>query len=103
MYLIHDDEELAMQAFSRGQAADPENAVAWVGQAIVAIRDQDIREARDLYQHAFEIGERSFVILSLLRCLFRRLQISDSQKQYLTGFHPRKSLLSCYHPPQYSR
>ena len=61
MYLMHQDDELAVQAFSRSQATDPENAVAWLGQAILAIRSKDPVEAHELYQHAFEIGERSFV------------------------------------------
>lgn len=61
MYLIHEDDELAAQAFSRSQAADPENAVAWIGQAMLAVRSNDPLEAQELYQHAFEIGERSLV------------------------------------------
>lgn len=61
MYLIHDDDELAAQVFSRSQANDPENAVAWLGQAILAVRSKDPIEAHELYQHAFEIGERGFV------------------------------------------
>jgi superkiller protein 3 len=61
MYLMHDDDELATQAFSRSQANDPENAVAWLGQATLAVRANDPLEAHELYQHAFEIGERSFV------------------------------------------
>jgi superkiller protein 3 len=62
MYLMHEDDELATQAFSRSQATDPENAVAWLGQAILAVRTRDTTEAHELYQHAFEIGETSFVI-----------------------------------------
>jgi len=58
---MHDDDELAAQAFSRSQATDPENAVAWLGQAISAVRSNDPIEAHELYQHAFEIGEGSFV------------------------------------------
>lgn len=61
MYLMHDDNELAAQAFSRGQAIDPENAATWVGQAVLASRARDHGEAHELYQHAFEIGDRSFV------------------------------------------
>jgi superkiller protein 3 len=61
MYLIHEDDELAEQAFSRSRANDPENAVAWLAQAILAVRSNDTIEAHELYQHAFEIGERSFV------------------------------------------
>jgi superkiller protein 3 len=62
MYLIHEDDELAAQAFARSQAIDPENAVAWIGQAILAVRSNDPLEAHELYQHAFEIGERSLVL-----------------------------------------
>jgi len=61
MYLIHEDDELAAQAFSRSQATDPENAAAWIGQAILAVRSNDPLEARELYQHAFEMGEMSLV------------------------------------------
>lgn len=61
MYLIHGDNELAAQAFSRSQANDPENAVAWLGQATISALNKDPIEARELYQHAFEIGERNFV------------------------------------------
>jgi superkiller protein 3 len=65
MYLMHDDDELAAQAFSRSQAIDPENSVAWLAQAILAVRRNDPLEASQLYQHAFEIGERSFVLAVL--------------------------------------
>jgi hypothetical protein len=61
MYLLNDDDELAGQAFSRSQATDPENAVAWLGQAIFAVRNNDPLEARELFLHSFEIGESSFV------------------------------------------
>jgi superkiller protein 3 len=65
MYLIHGDEELAAQSFAKSQANDPENAAAWIGQAVIAIRNHDLREAQDLYVHAFEIGERSLVLHGL--------------------------------------
>jgi len=68
MYLLHSDEDLAMQAFSRSQANDPENAVAWVGQAVIALHNSDPLEARELYQHAFEISDRSFVRLPIRLC-----------------------------------
>lgn len=58
---MHDDDELAAQAFSRSQVNDPENAVAWLGQAFLAVRSNDAIEAHELYQHAFEIGDSSFV------------------------------------------
>ena len=61
MYLMNGDDELAGQALSRSQATDPENAVAWLGQAILAVRNNDPREAHELFLHSFEIGESSFV------------------------------------------
>jgi Tfp pilus assembly protein PilF len=66
---MHEDDDLATQAFSRSQANDPENAVAWLGQAILAIRSNDMFEAHELYQQTFEIGERSFVSLRYLQLL----------------------------------
>lgn len=66
MYLIHEDDELAAHAFLRSQAHDPENAVAWLGQACLAVRSKDPIEAHELYQHAFDIGERSFVRSSMI-------------------------------------
>ena len=61
MYLMHNDVELAALAFSRSQAIDPENAVAWLGQAILAAQENDRPEANELFQQVFEIGERRFV------------------------------------------
>ena len=80
MYLIHEDDELAAQAFSRTQANDPENAVAWIGQAILAVRSKDLIEAHELYQHAFEIGERSFVSFLFNRNLHRSRRAIGSQR-----------------------
>jgi hypothetical protein len=94
MYLIHEDHELAAQAFSRSQANDPENAVAWLGQAVLAVRSKDLIEAHELYQHAFEIGERSFVSLLFKRCLSRLLQVTILQRLPLTKRpHTRSHIL----------
>ena len=65
IYLLYDDDELAGQAFSRSQANDPENAVAWLGQAILAVRANDPGEAHELFLHSFEIGQSSFVSTNL--------------------------------------
>jgi len=69
MYLIHGDDELAGLAFSRSQACDPENAVAWLGQAVLALRSNDLIEAQDIYQHAFEIGDRNLVCVPFVMYL----------------------------------
>jgi hypothetical protein len=91
MYLIHEDDELAAQAFSRSQANEPENAVAWLGQAVLAINAKDSIEAQELYQHAFEIGERSFV---RLHC---DLTYQDCGILPLCGNHIRSSNDWLYH------
>jgi hypothetical protein len=83
LYLMHDDDELAAQAFSRSQANDPENAVAWLGQAFLAVRSNDTIEAHELYQHAFEISESSFVSLLSDVCLHRLLQVIVLLKLHL--------------------
>jgi hypothetical protein len=80
---MHDDDELATKAFSRSQANDPENAVAWLGQAILAVRANDSIEAHELYQHAFEIGERSFVRAAMNIFLFRLLLVIDLPRPFL--------------------
>src|SRR5438552_906562 len=97
MYLIHEDDELAALAFSRSQANDPENAVAWLGQAILAVRSKDPIEAHELYQHAFEIGERAFVRLLNDCCLRRLLRAIALQRLHLTRPRPIRIYIFHFH------
>ncbi|KAA8909787.1 hypothetical protein FN846DRAFT_941480 [Sphaerosporella brunnea] len=61
LYTIQEDYMLANEAFSRAQSTDPEYALAWVGQGIIATILGESREAQELFQHAFEISDQSLV------------------------------------------
>ncbi|RPA93643.1 protein prenylyltransferase [Choiromyces venosus 120613-1] len=59
LYLLQNDIQLANEAFSRAQSADPEYALAWVGQGIIAAMTGNEADAQDLFEHAFEIADNS--------------------------------------------
>jgi len=61
LYLLQDNIQLANEAFSRAQSADPEYALAWVGQGIIALMTGNEADAQDLFEHAFEIADSSSV------------------------------------------
>ncbi len=63
MYLIQEDNQLANEAFARAQSSDPDYAQAWAGQALLADRLADPKEARTLFTHAFEIADSSSSII----------------------------------------
>ncbi|KAK2745221.1 Superkiller protein 3 [Onygenales sp. PD_40] len=56
LYLLHNDHELANEAFTRAQSTDPDFAHAWLGQGLIALLFGDQNEARELFTHAFELG-----------------------------------------------
>lgn len=60
-YTIQEDLQLANEAFSKAQSADPEYALAWVGQGLIASLLGETGEALELFEHAFEISESSSV------------------------------------------
>ena len=55
-YLHHGDIDLANQAFYRAQISNPDYCQAWVGQALVAISNQHLPEARSLLEHALTLS-----------------------------------------------
>ncbi|QMW37674.1 hypothetical protein G4B11_000910 [Aspergillus flavus] len=59
LYLIHNDIQLANEAFTRAQSTDPDNSQAWIGQGFLALLFGDPREARGLFEHAFDISNSS--------------------------------------------
>lgn len=61
LYLLHGDYQLANEAFTRAQSADPDWSHAWLGQALLATLFGDENEARELTIHAFELGNSSVV------------------------------------------
>ncbi|KAJ4348373.1 Superkiller protein 3 [Didymosphaeria variabile] len=62
LYLLQNDTELAHQAFSRAQSTDPDYALAWVGEGIVALLFGDTTEALSHFTHAFELSDSSSLI-----------------------------------------
>ncbi|KAI0674837.1 TPR-like protein [Trametes maxima] len=51
-YLHQEDTELANEAFYKAQTLDPDYALAWVGQGLVATANGHDKEARALFEHA---------------------------------------------------
>lgn len=62
LYLIQSDQELAHMAFSRAQSTDPDYALAWVGEGIIALLYGDSREALSHFTHAFELSDSSSLL-----------------------------------------
>lgn len=62
LYLLQNDTELAHQAFSRAQSTDPDYALAWVGEGIVALLFGEANEALSHFTHAFELSDSSSLI-----------------------------------------
>lgn len=59
LYLHNNEYELANQAFTKAQSADPEYAAAWVGQGILAASYGREKDAANLFTHAFDIADSS--------------------------------------------
>ena len=59
LYLIQNDVQLANDAFTRAQSADPGYAPAWLGQGLIADVLGETTEARNLFTHASEIADSS--------------------------------------------
>lgn len=55
LYLHHGDTQLANEAFYRAQTLDPDYALAWVGQGLVATQNGHIADSRVLFEHAVSL------------------------------------------------
>ncbi|KAJ5965506.1 hypothetical protein N7481_012220 [Penicillium waksmanii] len=62
LYLLHNSVQLANEAFTRAQSTDPDYSQAWVGQGLLALLYGDKKEARGLFEHAFDISNSSAVL-----------------------------------------
>ena len=62
LYLLQRDNQLANDAFTRAQSADPEYTYAWLGQGILALLLGEVKESRSLFAHAFEIADASTIV-----------------------------------------
>ncbi len=62
-YMVHHDHQLANEAFTRAQSADPDYEYAWLGQGLLATLVGETHEARGLFTHAFDISISSSMIV----------------------------------------
>ncbi|CAG7918435.1 unnamed protein product [Penicillium olsonii] len=62
LYLLHNDIQLANDAFTRAQSTDPDYALAWVGQGLLALLVGETKEAKGIFEHAFEISNSSEIL-----------------------------------------
>lgn len=91
-YLLHNDVQLANEAFTRAQSADPDYAHAWIGQGFLALLFGDPKEARGLFEHAFEIAPSSSVLakrqytLSLFDHLLTDTSLSNEISELIQPF-----------------
>lgn len=101
-YLMQEDHELANNAFTRAQSADPDYAQAWVGQGILAHRFEDFGESRSLCTHAFTIAESSSTIVKKQYTIsaFDHLLSESSGKEAVDILQPQFALkqLQCQRP-----
>ena len=86
LYLLQDDHQLANEAFTRAQSADPEYAHAWLGQGILAHLLGEVKESESLFTHAFEIADSSSIITKRQYALsaFDHLLASPASKNPIT-------------------
>lgn len=97
-YLINSDLQLANEAFTRGQSADPDYAQAWLGQGFLALLFGDPSEATALFAHAFDISTSSSTItkqqytLSLFDHLLADASMSNEISQLIRPFFALQQL-----------
>ncbi|PLB52740.1 putative translation repressor/antiviral protein Ski3 [Aspergillus steynii IBT 23096] len=100
LYLIHNDIQLANEAFTRAQSTDPDYAQAWIGQGFLALLFGDPREARGLFEHAFDISSSLLVLpkqqyaLSLFDHLMSDSSVSNEISQLIQPFFALHQLSS---------
>ncbi|KAF8070280.1 TPR-like protein [Lyophyllum atratum] len=92
LYLYHSDVELANESLYRAQTLDPDYAVAWIGQALVAIENGHDTEATAMFEHAVGLapnvpeGDLEFASRSFNRYRFSRYDVKDSMENLLPAF-----------------
>ncbi|KAI0093293.1 TPR-like protein [Irpex rosettiformis] len=97
-YLYHSDAELAREAFNRAQVLDPDYALAWVGQAVLAVTLGHRSEASALFEHA--VGLTTIVPEADIAYARRSFQAFNSVSQKhptpLESFFPAFFVLGRY-------
>lgn len=104
LYLLHNDIQLANEAFTRAQSTDPDYSQAWVGQGLLALLYGDKKEARGLFEHAFDISNSAAVLpkrqytLTLFDHLIADESASNEVSQLIQPFFALHQL--CAQDPQ---
>ncbi|EGG05699.1 uncharacterized protein MELLADRAFT_87842 [Melampsora larici-populina 98AG31] len=65
LYLAHSDVELANQAFLKSQIYEPDWALAWLGQALVAALNDHLDQSNELVEHAFTLSQSNITQIDL--------------------------------------
>ncbi|KAI5301754.1 Superkiller protein 3, partial [Ascosphaera pollenicola] len=63
LYLLHNDYELANEAFTRAQSVDPDYPHPWLALGLLSLLSGEADEARANYVHAFDIGSSALAFL----------------------------------------
>jgi len=66
LYYFHEDVELAMEALRKAQVLDPDCAMAWVGQGLIASAGGNEKSARALFEHAVSLDHPLVRALKIL-------------------------------------
>lgn len=61
LYLSGEDYELAVQALLKSQTLDPDCALAWMGQGLLALHHKATHEASLMFEHAADLSSNSLV------------------------------------------
>ncbi|KAJ5115018.1 hypothetical protein NUU61_000777 [Penicillium alfredii] len=100
LYLLHNDIQLANEAFTRAQSTDPDYSQAWLGQGFLALLFGDSNEARGLFEHAFDISKSSSMLpkrqytLTLFDHLLSDASASNEVSQLIQPFFALQQLCS---------
>ncbi|CDO72766.1 hypothetical protein BN946_scf184994.g19 [Trametes cinnabarina] len=80
-YLHHEDRQLANEAFYKAQTLDPDYALAWIGQGLVATLNGHDREARALFEHATTLSATvPEADLEYATRLFKQINVSTKSR-----------------------
>jgi superkiller protein 3 len=70
LYLFNNDLELAQETFRRVQTLDPDYAIAWIGQAVIASASGHPESAFALLEHAITLASPAVCCNELFFIIF---------------------------------
>ncbi|KAA1474268.1 superkiller protein 3 [Dentipellis sp. KUC8613] len=97
LYLYHDDPDLANEALYKAQTLDPDYDLAWVGQSLVARRNEHYKDSRALLEHAVSLTSNApDADLEYARREFTRLSETGNRHASSEDMFPIFSILDRY-------